>query len=251
MLPNLHEWLNGKSEPAHTNGGWVLTVRAPIAPIPAIDGGVYEWGLTLISPRDDRECRIDGIWFLASAHLTLHRSVLIEQMRTEQELKATDLQVLIERNRAPESNLHVIRKIGTVKRHDIAGSAYAAEFVETLEWGGIGSVNPRERKAMHEREVIAAALQGKYEEADGLAGELLKKEGCASILRRGTTPSACPHIHKRITIERGSDNLYRLLLDGDGDHVQDERPPVAWPQSGFELAGNAVAKARERLNESA
>ena len=77
---------------------------------------------------------------------------------------------------------------------------------------------------MLERNVIQAALLGDYEESDRLVEELAKRDGSASILRQGATPSACPHIEKRITIERGSDGLYRLLLDGDGGYVRG-RPP--------------------------
>ena len=103
---------------------------------------------------------------------------------------------------------------------------------------------------MLERNVIQAALLGDYEESDRLGEELAKRDGSASILRRGTTPSACPHIEKRITIERASDGLYRLLLDGNGGYVRDGRPAVGWPMSGFLEARKAVTEARKRLARS-
>ena len=166
MLAKLHKWLDPKTDSGHTNGVWVLTIRPPIPPVPAVEGGVYEWGLTLIAPRADRECRINGIWFVASARATLEASAVIEQTRNEQELTAEELQVLIERHRTPESSVHVTRTIGTVRRDDVFESAYAAGFVETLEWGGIGILKPTKKKAMHERNVIATALQGEHDEAD-------------------------------------------------------------------------------------
>ena len=142
MLEKLQKWIEAKPEPTQANGVWVLTIRPPLPPVPAVEGGVYEWGLTLIAPVANRECRINGIWFVASADATLGASGVIEQMRNEQELGAEELQMLIERYRTPQSSVHLTRTIGTVKRNDVFESAYCKEFVETLKWGGIGSLNP-------------------------------------------------------------------------------------------------------------
>ena len=63
-------------------------------------------------------------------------------MPNEQELGAEELQMLIERYRTPQSSVHLTRTIGTVNRNDVFKSAYSRGFVETLEWEGIGSLNP-------------------------------------------------------------------------------------------------------------
>lgn len=81
MWSRLFGWPISKQETEPARGTWVLTIRTSMGPRPHVDGDVCEWDLTLIAPRRDRECRIDGIWFLASVRRTLEARDLIERMR--------------------------------------------------------------------------------------------------------------------------------------------------------------------------
>ena len=71
------------------------------------------------------------------------------------------------------------------------------------------------------------------------------------MLARGETPSACPAIDGRLSIERGEDGAYRLVVDGyTNGPPRDNIAPTPWPASGFESPARAVAEARARLRKA-
>lgn len=100
--------------------------------------------------------------------------------------------------------------------------------------------------------LLGAALRGDYETSDRIAAGILESTGSVDVLARGDTPSACPAIDRRLTVERGDDGAYRLIVDGyTNGPPRDNISPTAWPTSGFESAARAVAEARERLRTAA
>lgn len=123
-------------EPA--KGTWVLAIRTPLVRQRNANGELYEWNLTLVAPRE-RACRIDGIWFLASAIRTLEASEVIERMRRETELGKAELQALIEDHRLGSSAVRLIRSIGRSQWHEQHQSAHDPAFGAALTWGGIES----------------------------------------------------------------------------------------------------------------
>ena len=103
---------------------------------------------------------------------------------------------------------------------------------------------------MNERSVTSTALHGDYETSDRIAARNLDRIGITQVKAREKTPSACPHIEHLICVERCSDKLHRLWLDGSGGLPRAGRPAVAWPTSGFETAERAVREARGILNRT-
>ncbi len=116
---------------------WVLNVRPPMGPRPAVKGGVYEWGLTLMNPYKDRVCRISGIWFFATRETTIAARETIEHMRHERALTRAQLCALIDEHRVPGSPVYLHRRIDTVQRTEQFESGTDEKLIETLEWGGI------------------------------------------------------------------------------------------------------------------
>ena len=100
---------------------------------------------------------------------------------------------------------------------------------------------------MTQRSVTSATLRGDYETADRTAARNLDLIGTAQVMVRGKTPSACPHIEHVIAVERFTDGLYRLWLDGNGGLARAGRPTVASPSTGFETPDRAVHEARKLL----
>ena len=77
---------------------------------------------------------------------------------------------------------------------------------------------------MTQRSVTSATLRGDYETADRIAARNLDLIGTAQVMARGKTPSACPHIEHVIAVERCTDGLHRLWLDGNGGLAQRAAP---------------------------
>ncbi len=98
--------------------------------------------------------------------------------------------------------------------------------------------------------VTSAALRGDYETADRIAAENLDLIGTTHVMERQKTPSACPHIERVVAVERCTDGLHRLWLDGDGGLSREGRPSVAWPHTGFESAERAAREARKVLDRT-
>ena len=96
----------------------------------------------------------------------------------------------------------------------------------------------------------SAALRGDYETADRIAVENLDLMGTTHVRERQKTPSACPHIERVVAVERCTDGLHRLWLDGDGGLAREGRATVAWPSTGFESAERAVREARNLLDRT-
>ena len=126
-------------------GHWVLSIRETIGQLPGAyrargyrRGDLYEWGLTLIKPHKGLTCRIDGIWFLATALKTLEAKTTIEALSHQQALSNDDLITLIEDHRLPGSPLHLTRTMDHVRRYDSFLFARAPEFMRALHWGGLG-----------------------------------------------------------------------------------------------------------------
>ena len=95
---------------------WVLRVRPPMGPRPAVDGGVYEWNLTLVAPHQDRVCRIDGVSFFVRCDKTIAASRTIERMRHTQALTLGELTALIDEHRVTGSPVYLQRSIDAVER---------------------------------------------------------------------------------------------------------------------------------------
>ena len=125
------------TEPAKPTSEWVLNVRPPMGPRPAVEGGVYEWDLTLITPGNERACRINGIWFFAARETTIAARETIERMRHERALTRAQLCALIDEHRVPGSPVYLHRNIDTVQRTERFESGTDKRLVEALEWGGI------------------------------------------------------------------------------------------------------------------
>ena len=99
--------------------------------------------------------------------------------------------------------------------------------------------------------LLGAALRGDYETADRIAAEILEATSRVDVLARSETPSACPAIERRLSIERGDDGAYRLVVDGyTNGPPRANIAPTLWPESGFESPARAVAEARARLTET-
>ena len=110
-----------------------------MGPRPAIEGGAYEWCLTLIAPRQDRVCRINGIWFFARCDTTIAARETIERMRRTQALTHAELCALIDDHRIPGTPVYLQRTIDAVQRTDQFKSGTDKALLDTLEWGGIGT----------------------------------------------------------------------------------------------------------------
>ena len=130
---------NRPAKPPKATSEWVLRVRPPMGPRPTVEGDVYEWCLTLIAPRDDRVCRIDGISFFVRCDKTIAASRTIERMRRTQGLTRSELSALIDEHRAAGSPVYLQRSIDAVERTEQFKSGADAALHEVLEWGGIGS----------------------------------------------------------------------------------------------------------------
>ena len=109
-----------------------------MGPRPAIEGGVYEWCLTLIWPHQEQVCRINGIWFFVRCDKTIAASRTIERMRRTQALTRGELGALIDEHRAAGSPVYLRRSIDAVERTEQFKSGADEALHEALEWGGIG-----------------------------------------------------------------------------------------------------------------
>ena len=126
------------TKPPAVTSEWVLRVRPPMGPRPAVEGGVYEWCLTLITPRQDRVCRIDGVSFFVRCDKTIAASRTIERMHRTQALTRGELTALIDEYRAAGSPVYLQRSIDAVERTERFKSGADETLHEALEWGGIG-----------------------------------------------------------------------------------------------------------------
>ena len=135
------------AKPLKATSEWVLRVRPPMGPRPTVEGDVYEWCLTLIAPRDDRVCRIDGISFFVRCDKTIAASRTIERMRRTQAVTRSELGALIDEHRAAGSPVYLQRSIDAVERTEQFKSGADEALHEVLEWGGIGS---EETSATHD-----------------------------------------------------------------------------------------------------
>ena len=127
------------TKPPPVTSEWVLRVRPPMGPRPAIEGGVYEWYLTLIAPHQDRVCRIDGVSFFVRCDKTIAARRTIERMRRTQALTLDELTALIDEHRATGSPIYLQRSIDAVERTEQFKSGADEALHEALEWGGIGT----------------------------------------------------------------------------------------------------------------
>ena len=126
------------TKPPPVTSVWVLGVRPPMGPRPAVEGGVYEWFLTLITPRQDRVCRIDGVSFFVRCDKTVAASRTIERMRRTQALTRSELTALIDEHRVTGSPVYLQRRFDAVERTEQFRSGADEALHEALEWGGIG-----------------------------------------------------------------------------------------------------------------
>ena len=94
-----------------------------------------EWVVTRMHGTEPGECRIEGIWFLATIGRTLEAHETVERLSTRLPLGVKELREIIEAHRALGRSVHVARSIGNVRIENTFASADDKGFAEVLEWG--------------------------------------------------------------------------------------------------------------------